>query len=279
MSERPFMQLYVSDFIGDTLSLSTEQIGAYMLLLMAMWNAGGRLPSDEAKLARVARMSVKKWKAISGDLIPFFEVGETDIRHSRLTKELQKSESKSQSRASAGAAGGRSKALKDKQSRIANADCKPQHLPDTITRDIDANASISKKREFEREFDETFWPAYPLKVGKPNALKAFISARQRADLSAIMDGVKRYASERIGQDKKYTKQAQGWLNRDGWADEPIPANDRGRATGPPARKSEYRQHQDDVKQRFDEFLGTKRDDEFASSGTAFDLEPGDWRSH
>jgi hypothetical protein len=27
MSERPFMQLHVSDFVGDTLQLSTEQIG------------------------------------------------------------------------------------------------------------------------------------------------------------------------------------------------------------------------------------------------------------
>ena len=73
MSERPFMQLYVSDFIGDTLQLSTEQIGAYMLLLMAMWNAGGRLPDDDAKLARVARLSAKKWRVISADLLTFFE--------------------------------------------------------------------------------------------------------------------------------------------------------------------------------------------------------------
>ena len=135
MSERPFMQLYVSDFIGDTLHLSTEQIGAYMLMLMAMWNAGGKLPSDEAKLARVARMSVKKWRAVSDDLMAFFEVSEGLISHNRLTKELQKSESKSQSRASAGEVGGRAKALKDKEARLANATSKPKHLPDTITRD------------------------------------------------------------------------------------------------------------------------------------------------
>ncbi|WP_234907322.1 YdaU family protein [Rhizobium rhizogenes] len=165
MSERPFMQLYVSDFIGDTLQLSTEQIGAYMLLLMAMWNAGGKLPSDEAKLARVARMSVKKWKAIADDLMPFFEVDSDIIRHNRLTKELQKSESKSQSRASAGAEGGRAKALKDKEARVANAMPEPQHLPDTIKKDKSsslrsedsAGASAKPKSDVE-EFKAVLLP-------------------------------------------------------------------------------------------------------------------------
>lgn len=143
MSERPFMQLYVSDFIGDTLHLSTEQIGAYMLLLMAMWNAGGKLPADDAKLARVTRMSLKKWNAISGDMMSFFDVFDGSISHNRLTKELQKSESKSQSRASAGAAGGNAKALKDKEARLANARPLPQHLPDT--RDIDSSSVPSEE--------------------------------------------------------------------------------------------------------------------------------------
>jgi uncharacterized protein YdaU (DUF1376 family) len=154
MSERPFMQLYVSDFIGDTLHLSTEQIGAYMLMLMAMWNAGGKLPSDEAKLARVARMSVKKWRAISDDLMAFFDASNGFISHNRLTKELQKSESKSQSRASAGAEGGRAKALKDKEARLANATYEPQHLPDTITRDTSSlrseDAPAPKKQKASR---------------------------------------------------------------------------------------------------------------------------------
>jgi uncharacterized protein YdaU (DUF1376 family) len=131
MSERPFMQLYVSDFIGDTLQLSTEQIGAYMLLLMAMWNAGGKLPADDAKLARVVRMSVKKWRSISDDLMAFFD-GDTDsIWHNRLTKELDKSERKTDLRAASGAKGGAAKALKDKNASIANATREPQHLPDT----------------------------------------------------------------------------------------------------------------------------------------------------
>jgi uncharacterized protein YdaU (DUF1376 family) len=39
VSERPFMQLYVSDFVGDTLMLSAEHVGAYLLLLIALWNA------------------------------------------------------------------------------------------------------------------------------------------------------------------------------------------------------------------------------------------------
>jgi uncharacterized protein YdaU (DUF1376 family) len=125
------MQLYVSDFIGDTLHLSTEQVGAYLLLLMAMWNAGGSLPDDEAKLARIVRMSVKKWRAVAPDMMTFFDLVDGAVRHNRLTKELQKSEGKSHSRASAGAEGGKAKALKDKEARLANAKPLPQHLPDT----------------------------------------------------------------------------------------------------------------------------------------------------
>lgn len=131
MSERPFMQLYVSDYLGDTRHLSCEQHGAYLLLLMTMWNAGGALPDDDAKLARIVCLSVKKWRAIREDVLSFFDTENGALSHGRLSKELQKSESKSQSRASAGAEGGRAKALKDKAAKVANATVLPQHLPDT----------------------------------------------------------------------------------------------------------------------------------------------------
>ncbi|WP_375337216.1 YdaU family protein [Rhizobium bangladeshense] len=213
------MQLYVSDFIGDTLSLSTEQIGAYMLLLMAMWNAGGRLPADEAKLARVARMSVKKWKAIADDLMAFFEVDGEFVRHNRLTKELLKSESKSQSRSAAGAEGGRAKALKDKDARIANAMPSPRHLPETITRlpSEDARAPVIDP-DFER-----FWDAYPNKTGRPSAEQAFSQAIKRASLDEIMAGVAAYAAKT--DDRQWCSPVR-WLSDDRWKDQPAKPPDK-----------------------------------------------------
>ena len=134
MSERPFMQLYVSDFVGDTLSLSTEQIGAYLLLLIALWNGDGTLPADDAKLARITRLSLKKWRSAAAELMPFFDVDQGRITHSRLTKELQKVERQRALRASAGARGGAATALKNNKPRAAFAAAKlvaePQHLPE-----------------------------------------------------------------------------------------------------------------------------------------------------
>lgn len=130
MSETPFMQLYVSDFIGDTLALSTEQVGAYLLALMAMWNAGGELPDDDRKLARITRLSVKKWLAARPDIEPFFTVSGGTWRSERLTKELQKARSKSESRAYAGAKGVEAKALKSKKPDVANASDLLCHSPE-----------------------------------------------------------------------------------------------------------------------------------------------------
>lgn len=173
MSERPFMQLYVSDYLGDTRHLSCEQHGAYLLLLMTMWNAGGSLPDDDAKLARIVCLSVKKWRSIREDIMAFFDLENGVVSHNRLTKEIQKSESKSQSRASAGAKGGHAKALKDNESRLAIAIAEPQHLPDTITRkkkeepngslsETSSDAPKKQKKRFSYPADfEAVWSLYP----------------------------------------------------------------------------------------------------------------------
>lgn len=73
-------------------------------------------------------------------------------------------------------------------------------------------------RATRAEFDEDFWPIYPRKVGVAAALKAFTKARKTAELPAILDGVRRYAASRAGQDEQYTAHAATWLNQERWKD-------------------------------------------------------------
>lgn len=68
---------------------------------------------------------------------------------------------------------------------------------------------------------EQFWQHYPRKVSKRNALTAWHKARKRATDEAIIDGAKRYAAD-PNRTEQFTKHPDGWLNRDGWLDEPIP---------------------------------------------------------
>jgi len=133
MTATPFMQLYVADYMGDTQHLTTEQHGAYLLLLMTMWRHGGRLPNDASKLARIARVNLRRWHSVSPEVMAFFTVEGDAITQKRLSEEYQKATSISEKRSASGKAGGEAKALKSKQQGLANAIVLPQHsqIPDT----------------------------------------------------------------------------------------------------------------------------------------------------
>ena len=49
---RPWMPLYVADYLANTGRLSAAEHGAYLLLIMQYWT--GRLPDDDTQLARIA---------------------------------------------------------------------------------------------------------------------------------------------------------------------------------------------------------------------------------
>jgi uncharacterized protein YdaU (DUF1376 family) len=121
------MQLYVGDYLRDTRHLTAEQHGAYLLLLMAAWNAGGKLPNDPRKLARLAACTPSRWAKIADDLMEFFEVDGDHITNRRLSLELKKASEKSIKRAEAGTRGGQATALKSKEPKAANATVLPQH--------------------------------------------------------------------------------------------------------------------------------------------------------
>ena len=94
----------------------------------------------------------------------------------------------------------------------------------TIAHGSGSKPSTKKSRVYNQGYDQgflDFWELYPLKRDKRKALKAWRNAITRANANAIANGAKRYRDDpnRMAQ---YTKYAEGWLNADGWEDEPLP---------------------------------------------------------
>jgi uncharacterized protein YdaU (DUF1376 family) len=85
-----FMPLFVADYLADTTDLTTEEHGAYLLLLMASWRNGGTITSDHAKLARIAKLSPSRWKSAWESLSRFFVVGGDSMHQKRLREEHEK---------------------------------------------------------------------------------------------------------------------------------------------------------------------------------------------
>lgn len=77
--------------------------------------------------------------------------------------------------------------------------------------------SARKKHAPANQEFEAFWQAYPRRIAKGAAIKAFGSALKVATFSEIMDGVRRYAQ--TGPVPKYTPHPATWLNQQRWADE------------------------------------------------------------
>lgn len=88
----PAFQFYVNDFLGSpkVQAMSATEVGAYVLLLLAEWNATA-LPSDTKRLAAIARMTPAQfdrvWRGVLGEC--FFTRG-GKVYNARLEQERKK---------------------------------------------------------------------------------------------------------------------------------------------------------------------------------------------
>lgn len=120
-----WMPFYVTDYLGDTMHLSTQQHGAYLLLLLACWKAGGDLPDDDEQLLSITRMTAGDWRKSSPVLRRFFVAADGVLSHGRVKLELEKAKALSEKRSQVGKTGGRPP--KDKQTetnRFPDAEAK-----------------------------------------------------------------------------------------------------------------------------------------------------------
>lgn len=130
-----WMPLYIGDYLGDTMELDGAQHGAYLLLLMYYWR-NGPLPTEDAKLAQIARTDLRLWKKIVGPVVKaFFHEKDGRLHQKRADQELAKAEEISSKRRAAAEA--RWNCHSHPTDHHANA----SRLHGTCSQDADANAS------------------------------------------------------------------------------------------------------------------------------------------
>ena len=228
MTSLPYMQLYTSDYLADTAHLTTEEHGAYLLLLMNYWQRGKPLDNTDGRLAHVARLSAERWKAVEPILAEFFMIDGTTWVQARIERDLDKIRDKSSKLAANGSIGG--------SKRQANAKQMPIYEEEEEDKEEDEdNKKISS-------FD-AFWTAYPRKTAKGAATAAWVKALKKATAEEIIKAAHAYRDD-PNREEGFTAHASTWLNQERWLDGPLPqkslpAGSRGSDTRPTVLPPRY----------------------------------------
>lgn len=254
MSQAPSMPVFPDALIGDTTDLSMEEFGAYCMILMVTWrNNGQPLPDDGVRMARVCRMTEKRWsERVRPVLARFFDLSEGSWRQHRLEKEWNFVAKQRASQSEKGKLSAQAKALKKKETGSTVVDERfepdgnpqPQPIEDTLEADAskatvnaeplghDPSETMPQRQDLNALFGE-WWQFVPRKVSRGQAEKAYRAALKHATPADLLAGIQRFAEQVCGTEPNFIAHPATWLNGKRWLDEPAlplenPAHDRNR---------------------------------------------------
>ena len=102
MAALPYMQLYIADYLADTMHLSAEEHGAYLLLMFNYWHTGKPIPKN--RLAKIARLTNERWADVEPSLQEFFCDNGEEWVHLRIEEDLASVREKLTKKSAAGKA-------------------------------------------------------------------------------------------------------------------------------------------------------------------------------
>ncbi|MBM2946230.1 DUF1376 domain-containing protein, partial [Escherichia coli] len=102
MAALPYMQLYIADYLADTMHLSAEEHGAYLLLMFNYWQTGKPIPKN--RLAKIARLTNERWADVEPSLREFFHDNGDEWVHLRIEEDLASVREKLTKKSAAGKA-------------------------------------------------------------------------------------------------------------------------------------------------------------------------------
>ena len=230
MAEFPALPFWTDAYLADTRHLTTEQHGAYLLLLMEAWRRPAcSLPDDDSMLARLTGLDAERWALNRAEIMAFWKLDgrKKEWTQSRLTKERDYVREKSRSQ--------RDKAASRwKRNTKGDAVAMPEGMPErcrsdaptptptptvredtnvsSLSEPVRTKAGRRKAGSYTPEY-EALWKAYPSTLGqsKMDGFKAW----QRLTLSEraqVMASLPAYAALLAAKPDRPVKHVQGYIN-------------------------------------------------------------------
>src|SRR5258705_5434511 len=87
----PWFPFNVKAYVTDTMRLTTEAHGAYLLLMLDYYSNEAPAPDDDEILSAITKLPVEVWQTKHRKVLaPFFQVTEGRWHHERIEDELRK---------------------------------------------------------------------------------------------------------------------------------------------------------------------------------------------
>ena len=235
VAEFPAFPLWTDAYLADTTELTTQEHGAYFLLLIAMWRAGGYVPDDDAKLARFTRLTLRQWTAVRQSLSEFLTIENGSVTQGRLLDELEKARGRSKKAAESA----RAKYRKTNKLNGANAGSEQcsEDASTSISITIKETPTVPKGTrgvkkvddKLYHEFEEMVWKEFPRHPNsrKDPAFKKYQDLPSELRAKCI-GGVARYANrfeetvdpKRTAEERlNFVPHLVTWINQRGWESE------------------------------------------------------------
>lgn len=230
MAKLPSFQFYPGDWLKDPnlrrCSKAAKGMWIDMLCLMhenderGVFSANGQPWSDD-EIASAVDGNPSENLALLAELCKKGVARRRDDR-SIFCQRMVKDENLRQVRAVAGSEGGKQKRSKPPSKTQAKAKQIPEDEEEESSPPVVREAQGTQRADCALDFS-AWWAAYPHKVGKKAAEKAYETARKSVSAKVLLDGVRAYIRTKPA-DRAWCNPAT-WLNQGRWEDQPATASD------------------------------------------------------
>jgi len=214
--------------------LEMVEFAVYSMVCNLIYSQGRAIPDDAEWIARLFKGTnprsvrapldrlIAKGKIIRTEVESTSNEGRKtfELMVNRCRIELEAAANRVRTASENGAKGGRPSKENNDVEKPGGSTPANQDEKLTLQRTNEQTNKLSPDALLDLEF-EAWYAEYPLKKSRAPGRKAFTTARKKASLEELLQGVRRYIAEcrRLGTQPAYMKHPATWLNSECWKDE------------------------------------------------------------